>query len=108
MKVKEVHENFKEELMENKVMDEDSDSDVVLLSDDETELCSTNSTLHSKHVSPSMFYWQEEILSETWTEWPVLEQDILLHLCQDTGLGQDIIKDWFENRTDEELAKVWG
>jgi len=79
----------------------DSDSDVVLLSDDETELYS--STIIQSSVHP----WQEVILSQTWEEWPLPDKDIVQHLSQDTGLSVDNIMSWFEKRTEQEITRLW-
>ena len=69
------------------------DSDVVLLSDDETDLC-----------CPILSSWQCDILSQTW---PVPDKDIVLHLGQDTGLSEDFVLDWYQKKTDSELERLW-
>jgi len=79
----------------------DSDSDVVLLSDDETDLYSSTIT------QSSVYPWQEAVLSQTWEEWPLPDKDIVQLLCQDTGLSVNTIMDWFEKRTEEEITKLW-
>ena len=91
-----------EKKLENGKTSDDSDSDVVLLSDDETELCSPTPSL------TIISSWQLDILSQTWQAWPVPTQAILLHLGLETGLSDGTIRDWFKKRTDQELVRVWG
>jgi len=77
---------------------DDSDSDVVLLSDDETELYI---------IPPVLANWQSEILSQTWQEWPVPTKSIVVQLGLETGLQDDAIRSWFQRRNDQELERAW-
>jgi len=90
-----------EDLIERASTD-DSDSDVVLLSDDETDLCSPTTDI------TFMYSWQVDILTQTWEEWPVPDKDIVLLLCKETGLSSDKIKDWYEKKTKQELSRFWA
>jgi len=81
---------------------DDSDSDVVLLSDDETDLCGPTNDF------TIMYSWQVDILTQTWEEWPVPDKDIVLLLCKETGLSSDKIKDWYEKKTKQELSRFWA
>ena len=84
---------------------DDSDSDVVLLSDDETELYipPPPTTNNISRIAD----WQSNILAKTWEEWPNASSAIVVQLSIDTGLEDDIIRDWFRRRTEEELGKIW-
>ena len=93
----------KDEALKEKVTTDDSDSDVVLLSDDETDLCSPTTPSLT-----SMYSWQVDILNQTWEEWPAPARDIVVLLCEETGLSSDKIKDWYEKKTEQELQKLWA
>jgi len=81
---------------------DDSDSDVVLLSDDETDLCSPTTDFNI------MNSWQVDILTQTWEEWPVPDKDVVFLLCKETGLSSDKIKYWYEKKTEQELCRLWA
>ena len=85
-----IHDEAEESNIEN---------DVVLISDDETDIGNNSLSLKS---------WQLKILIETWEAWPVLTDSILSHLIADTRLDKSVIQEWFKSKTDQELLKCWN